>query len=246
MLGYLKKFTIDILPSIVATIVGAFIVHHYVIPAATPRNPAPAAASLSSKPDETGEKDSFAKGVAEKSAIEKTAEKAAEKSSESAPTESRKRHTAARAPARSEASEPAATEERRDANGLARAAIERLRNSDSARTVGATPGATVSSASAAPVPQAQPSLPALPTATPQPEVFTAGTGPVMAPSRIQPNPPPIRSAEATKPTPPESIPAAPPLALHDDIVTTATSRATTVADDVVSAAKSIIHTVLPR
>lgn len=243
MLGYLKKFTIDILPSIIATIVGAFIVHHYIIPAATPKNPAPAVANVTSKPDDALDKDSFAKGVAEKSAIEKTAEKAAEKSNDAAPTDSRKRHTASHTPARTD--EPAAIEERRDANNLARAAIERLRNSETPRTVAVAPAQA-----ATPVAQPQPnpsqqSLPALPPPVSPPEVFTSGTGPVIAP-RVQPAQPPVRSAEAARPTPPEAIPAPPPLALHDDIVTTATTRATTVADDVMSAAKSIIHTVLPR
>ncbi len=42
---YLSKFTIDILPSILATIVGAYIVNHYIIPKASPDRPAAAVAS---------------------------------------------------------------------------------------------------------------------------------------------------------------------------------------------------------
>ena len=31
MLNYLKKFTMDILPSVAATIIGAYIVNHYIV-----------------------------------------------------------------------------------------------------------------------------------------------------------------------------------------------------------------------
>ena len=47
---YLSKFTIDILPSILATIVGAYIVNHYIIPKASPDRPAAAVASTSAEP----------------------------------------------------------------------------------------------------------------------------------------------------------------------------------------------------
>ncbi len=44
MLKYISKFTVDILPSIVATIVGAYIVNHYIVPKAA----GPVAATASS------------------------------------------------------------------------------------------------------------------------------------------------------------------------------------------------------
>src|ERR1700686_2321399 len=46
MLKYVSKFTMDILPSVVATIVGAYIVNHYIV--AKPGANAPAAAAVSS------------------------------------------------------------------------------------------------------------------------------------------------------------------------------------------------------
>ena len=44
---YLSKFTIDILPSIIATIVGAYIVTHYINPKDSGAKPAASAANAS-------------------------------------------------------------------------------------------------------------------------------------------------------------------------------------------------------
>lgn len=237
MLTYIKKFVLDIMPSVVATIIGAYIVHFYVIPAATHGRTA-AAVSAQPAPDATlnADKPSFVKGVAEKAAIEKTAEK----SGESAPADSKRRHTTSRAGKAAEqtasASETSSAEERRDANDLARAAIERLRSSpELPRAVASAP--------------AQPAMPALPPAvvlaTPSPDIFNAGTGAIVAPAARAPQMP-ARNADASRPMPPGVIPAPPPLELHDDIVTTATGRAATVAEDMISTAKSVFHAVLPR
>src|ERR1700738_5410676 len=48
MLKYVSKFTLDILPSVVATIVGAYIVNHYIV--ARPGANAPAAAVSTAEP----------------------------------------------------------------------------------------------------------------------------------------------------------------------------------------------------
>src|SRR5882724_4003990 len=45
MLNYLKKFAMEILPSVAATIIGAYIVNHYI--AAKPSSDAPVAAAAS-------------------------------------------------------------------------------------------------------------------------------------------------------------------------------------------------------
>ena len=47
MLNYLKKFTMDILPSVAATIIGAYIVNHYIAnkPGADARSPAAVSAA---------------------------------------------------------------------------------------------------------------------------------------------------------------------------------------------------------
>src|SRR5258707_14711929 len=81
MLKYVSKFTIDILPSVVATIIGAYIVNHYIV--AKPDAPVAAAVSTSdpAKADpkasesvaaipEAGVK---AKGISERAVLEKTA-----------------------------------------------------------------------------------------------------------------------------------------------------------------------------
>lgn len=95
MLKYVSKIAMDMLPSVAATIIGAYIVNHYIV--ARPASDAPAAAAVSSvnpkkvtakadsKPAETSAEVSHlpeagvrAKGISEKAISEKTAsEKAA-------------------------------------------------------------------------------------------------------------------------------------------------------------------------
>src|SRR5260370_33453370 len=90
MLKFVSKFTLDILPSVAATIVGAYIVNHYIV--TRPGADAPAAAAVSSvdpkkadikkfaKPAETSsevanipEAGGKAKGISEKAVLEKSA-----------------------------------------------------------------------------------------------------------------------------------------------------------------------------
>ena len=176
MLKYLSKFASDILPSVVATIIGAYIVNHYI--ASKPATVAPAAVSSvdarkaggknDAAPAEVStdvanipaagvrargisEKSILEKSAAEKAAPEKAAEKAAEKSEQkpaetaSLPLEVRRHPPALRektaakpvvTPVQPAVAAPAsaptveatiAPDEHRDANDLARAAIERLR-----------------------------------------------------------------------------------------------------------------------
>ena len=200
MLHYVKKFAMEIVPSVAATIIGAYIVNHYI--AAKPAADAPAAAVVSTakpkskaetkadpkaatakvdakteteagsgggaKADEQTDLAAIpasgvkAKGISEKAILEKNAaaekavvvEKPAEKLNDkpvettaSLPAEPRRhrqppRERAAAKPApgpvqpvvATAPSEPAAAqEERRDANDLARAAIDRLRGSETPR-----------------------------------------------------------------------------------------------------------------
>src|SRR3979490_987017 len=183
MLKYVSKFTLDILPSVVATIVGAYIVNHYIVSKPGADAPvgavlsttepkaeakvAPEAAKADAKAPETSsgvanipEPGVKARGISEKailekSAAEKPAEKSADKPAEAAsiPVETRRHQPREKAIAKSipvpvQPSAPAsvpvvaapniapsvppieaaiAPDERRDANDLARAAIERLR-----------------------------------------------------------------------------------------------------------------------
>lgn len=98
MLSYLKKFVMDILPSVAATIIGAYIVNHYIV--AKPETPAAVAAAKQAdkqtqKPTVVGslpEAGVKAKGMSERTLIERAAsekatvtEKPAEKSADVKP-----------------------------------------------------------------------------------------------------------------------------------------------------------------
>jgi hypothetical protein len=311
MLKYVSKFTLDILPSVVATIVGAYIVNHYIVtrpgadaPAAAVSTAAPKAeakvapeaATADAKASETSsgvanipEPGVKAKGISEKaifekSAAEKPAEKSADKAAETASiTVETRRHqprekTIAKAvPAPVQPSAPAvvpviaapviaapntapppveaavAPEERRDANDLARAAIERLRGAgdgsprpqETARILDAPrvpdPPRVVSAPPVRPLP------PPIMVSTPGAETFDSPPGssqmkpPYASASRID---------DPRRPTPPADIPgaspASPPLDLRAEAAEPSAREHTTVAEDMLSAAKSVFHAVLPK
>jgi hypothetical protein len=239
MLKFVSKFALDILPSVVATIIGAYIVNHYIV--ARPGANAPVAAAVSTtepkaeakvvpeaatadaKASETlsgvaniPEPGVKAKGIAEKAIIEKTAtEKPAEKSADkpaetaSIPVDTRRhpreKAVAKAAPVPVQPSVPVvaapttappappveaaiAPEERRDANELARAAIERLRGagegSSRSQEAARTPDAPrVPDAARVPdpsrvvsAPPVRPLPPPIMVSTPGPETFDAASG----------------------------------------------------------------------
>ena len=308
MLKYIAKFALDILPSVVATIIGAYIVNHYIV--TRPGADAPAAAAVSSaepkkadarkdpKPSETSvdanipEPGVKAKGISEKaiierSAVERPAERSADKPTETAsiPVETRRQPAPReKAIARSvppvQSSAPAsapvvaapvaippvdasvAPEEHRDANDLARAAIERLRGlgDGSPRAQEAAPrvpdmaartpnAARIPDAprvvSAPPVtapvvatPSVRPLPPPIMVSTPAREAFDPAPGS----SQMRPSSYPSAAAidDARPPTPPADIPlVSRPLDLHAE-------EHTTVAEDMLSAAKSVFYAVLPK
>jgi hypothetical protein len=293
MLKYLSKFAMDILPSVAATIIGAYIVNHYI---AKPAAPPVAAAAVSiaqpkaevkapAKPSETSsdlanvpEAGVKAKGVSEKAVIEKsTAEKPADKPAEtvSIPVETRRHQPISRektvaktaptvvppAPTQPSVSAvapavaaPAITpsvevtspaEERRDANELARAAIERLRGptdaSPRAQEAVRIPDAPyAASAPLASAPPIRPLPPPIMVSTPSGETFDP-----VASSQ----PKAVRADDPLRLTPPADIPPSPasrPLDLHADAAEPPAQEHTTVAEDVLSAAKSVFHAVLPK
>jgi hypothetical protein len=313
MLKYVSKFALDILPSVVATIIGAYIVNHYIV---TRPADAPLAAAASSvdpkkadikrdaKPSETSsdvanipEAGVRAKGISEKailerSAVEKPAEKSQEKSPEKSadkpsetaaiPADTRRHQLAPRektaaktAPVPAQPSvavvvpvvaapnpappvEAAVTpEEHRDANDLARAAIERLRGTsdvaprtqeaaripDAPRVPDAprlVPDASRMDAShVVSAPPVRPLPPPIMVSTPAAETFDSTTG------SSQMKPP--YTADPRRPTPPADIPyARPPLDLRAEATEPVAREHTTVAEDVLSAAKSVFHAVLPK
>jgi hypothetical protein len=326
MLKYLSKFAMDILPSVAATIIGAYIVNHYIN--TKPAANAPVAAAVSAvdpkkagvKPSEASsnipesgvrakgipEKAVFERSVAEKvqeKAQEKPQEKAAEKTAErptetaSIPAETRRHQPAPRDKATVEKTIPEKTipektapektiakvvpapvqpaapavapviaapvaaptidvavtpEEHRDANDLARAAIERLRG-------GSEGGAPrLQEATRAPDPARGPDAPrvvSMPVATapsvrplPPPIMISTPAADAAGSSAQSAYPTSARNDDPHPPTPPADIPeAAPPLDLRAEVMEPAPRREhNNVAEDVLSAAKSVFHAVLPK
>lgn len=284
MLNYLKKFAVEIVPSVAATVIGAYIVNHYISakPAAEPPAAAVSTVQPKSGAPEAGKTDAGkteakaipeieiagipasgvkAKGISEKALLERNAaadkavvpEKPAEKSADkpvdkpaettaSLPPET-KRPAAVRSAKASPVTaaapaEASASEDRRDANDLARAAIERLRGH------GETP----------PRMQPAPRVPEVARAPEEPRVVVA------PPSAVHPLPPPIMvatpsevadsaalRADPSRPTPPAEIPLArPPLDLRTEAMAEPPKQKTNVAEDVLLAAKSMFHAVLPK
>jgi hypothetical protein len=274
MLKYVSKFTIDILPSVVATIIGAYIVNHYIV--AKPADAPVAAAVSTSDPAKADPKAAEsvatipeagvkAKGVSERAILEKTATEkpaAVDRPAETAnlPVEPRRSQPAPRekavakavqtlAPAAVPAEATVAPEEKRDANDLARAAIERLRGtSEASPRVQET--ARIPEAPRAPeaphmasAPAVQPLPPPIMVSAPNPEASNPATGSV-------PTKPPYGTAridDPRRPTPPADIPSySPPVDLRAEAALPPPRERTSVADDVLSAAKSVFHAVLPR
>jgi hypothetical protein len=266
MLKYVTKLTMEIVPSVVATILGAYIVNHYIN--AKPQTPAAAVAAVAptaadsaklegakaegtkadAKPAETSAEMSNipsagikAKGIAEKSVIEKPAEaKPAEGKSERSTETASLPAEKARA-ATSKSVRPAEIqEEHRDATDLARAAIERLRASEGSRSSEASRAEQSRIATVAPqVSPVRPLPPPVSVSTPQGAAYgavnPAFTGSVQADGRV---------------TPPGEIPEPPParpLDLRADRGDPSLKdQVSNVAQDMVSAAKSVFHSVLPK
>ncbi|TWA93802.1 hypothetical protein [Bradyrhizobium stylosanthis] len=216
MLKYLAKISMDIFPSVLATIIGAYIVNHYINARPAPDTPAavtaPAQAGGDGKPADTANlpapgvkaKGVSEKNVTEKAAVEKPADKSETKAADTAPAEtaSHGRPTArekaaakstqpATAPAAEANSAPAAGSPAAapDANDLARAAIERLRKSPEGKAAEKAAEAKAAEAKAAETKPVE--------RTPEPAVREAARTPE-APrvistdsSAVRPLPPPI-------------------------------------------------------
>ena len=328
MLNYLKKFAVDIFPSVAATVIGAYIVNHYIV--ARPADP-PATATVSTanpKGDGKGDLKSDAKsaesnlptagikarGISEKAIMEKTAaerpavvEKAQDKTEAKTDAKADPKADTKSADGKSDAKSAeglvdadrrpvgpsrdkdkirvvlpspiqpsntsaapvavaaapaapieAAPEERRDANDLARAAIERLRaNSDASpkapeaiRAPEAPKVVTAPVVVSAPVVATAPAAVNTPALRPlPPPVMISGSpagephGQASSPARL----PHVEAADPNRPVPPAEIPISRPLDLRAEMAEPSVrERATAAAEDALSTAKSIFHSVLPR
>jgi hypothetical protein len=139
-------------------------------------------------------------------------------------------------------------DERRDANDLARAAIERLRGGENApRQQEAaripesfrTEAPRIEAPRVAPAPALRPLPPPITVSTPAGEPLDQGSQarpPYAANSEIDPR----------RPTPPADIPVTRPLDLRAEVTEPSAREHTSVAEDVLSAAKSMFHAVLPK
>ena len=319
MLKYLSKFTLDVLPSLLATVIGAYIVNHYINkpdapvaavvstaePKADPKTPEAVKAEAKTDANKTDAKTPEtstdvanipepgvrAKGISEKAVLDRAgAEKSADKPAETAsiPPDTRRHQAAPRektvaktvpAPQPSvpavvpvvaaapnpvppaEAAAPATpVDEHRDANELARAAIERLRGltadtSPRAPEVARAPDAAripdaphvvyaapVEAPRTAPAPAVRPLPPPIMVSTPPREPFDPAAG------SPQGRPPydAARNDDPHRPTPPADIPVSQPLDLRAEAVEPLPKERRNVAEDVLSAAKSVFHAVLPK
>lgn len=273
---YISKFTIDILPSIIATIVGAYIVNHYVVPKSGADAPAAAVASTpdlkvgpkapdsrtAAKPAETSSDVADApaapKGKIDKPAVEKASIEKPESASDSRRHQPviREKAVAKAAPAPvvtppvttvsiAPADAAAVIDDHRDANDLARAAIERLRNAKDGQKESQKDAQEAAKTPEPPrVPDAQriavaPAMQQLPppinVSTPNVDTFAT------AQSR------PRNEERAFDPRrPPGDIPQGQPLDIEADATASAPRARTNVAEDVLSAAKSVFHSVIPK
>jgi hypothetical protein len=306
------------LPSLLATVIGAYIVNHYINkpdapvaamvstaePKADAKAPETAKAEAKTDANKTPETSSDvanipepgvrAKGISEKAVLDRAGvEKSADKPAETAsiPPDTRKHPAAPRektvaktvpapqpaAPAvvpaassvaaapnpvpTAEAAAPATpVDEHRDANELARAAIERLRGltadtSPRAPEVARAPDATripdaphvvyaapVEAPRVVPAPAVRPLPPPIMVSTPPREPFDPAAG------SPQGKPPydAARNDDPRRPTPPADIPVSQPLDLRAEAIEPLPRERRNVAEDMLSAAKSVFHAVLPK
>jgi hypothetical protein len=305
MLKLASKFAMDILPSVIATIIGAYIVNHYINAKPAADASATAAAVSTADPKKANSKSDSrpveksanlgnipepgvrAKGVkapsdTEKLAVEKPMEKPADKADKPAETASIPTSTPATTPADSRRHQPAPREKAAartaspvatvpsaepvvaapntvpavetaitpDANDLARAAIERLRGTgDASPRAQESIREPVHETTRVPeVPRvvAAPAPVTVPSVQPLPPPILVSTPPADSPSRPA-YPPTARVDDPHRPTPPADIPdPRPPLDLRADAVDSPPRERPSVAEDMLSAAKSVFHSVLPK
>ena len=157
-----------------------------------------------------------------------------------------------------------APDERRDANDLARAAIERLRANgetsaraaetarapEAPKLVSAPPVTTAPAVANAPAAVNPPALRPLPppimvSGASAGEPFGRTASGQQAPSQARP--PYAEANDPNRPTPPAEIPLSRPLDLRAEMAEPSVrERATAAAEDALSTAKSIFHAVLPK
>ncbi|MEZ5763945.1 MAG: hypothetical protein R3D69_06575 [Xanthobacteraceae bacterium] len=262
MLSYLSKFVLQMLPTITATVIGAYIVSTWINPKAPATGavrtavwPSNKLAEGSPKPAEPAAATDVTDGASALEAAEKVRVIPIVKEAEGA---AERPASAAVVPPASQAQ----TQEHRDAAELARLAIQRLRGESDTGTAPHEPAARPATAVLRPQPQPRPALASLPQAASGPMsgpptaigAALATAAPPLPPAVTitTPAPPPAldkladtKELEADRLVPPREVPAVrDPLSLQ-----AATHRVTenpSLADDVVSATKSFFRAITPQ
>ncbi len=250
------KYFLEVVPSIVATVVGAYIVTHYVNARPDADKPKAAVAAPAETSKDVGKeaagvpaRDAGRKAIkAEPAAApeKSTPEKTEKQDTASEPRRHQPAVKAAAKPAPPPAEAGAQADERRDANDLARAAIERLRRADPRPPESRAPEAARASEPARPID----------TSSERGKVNSAIYAPAASPAplSVQPLPPAVavmpppgeaapaqaRSDDPSRPMPPAEIPSR-PLDLR-----ARGHEGGSVAEEVVSAARSVLQAVVPR
>jgi hypothetical protein len=271
MLKYLSKFVLQMLPTISATVIGAYIVSTWINPKTPPETAKVAARAQEQKPAQ----EAPAPAVAQP-AQEATAESAEAKPAETKPTEATpKAETSKPAKAASTpdkiriipmgkqpahtteasiASTPASTtpasapettgaaEERKDANELARAAIQRLRGSTETARAADEPAKQIASPVRTPQVRVAPDAAQPPAATVAPPLPPAVS--IASPRIVAGDNPDQAAASPDRMSPPADIPAArSPLNLQ---ASTRVAENPSIADDFLSATKSFFRAITPQ
>lgn len=270
---FATKFVHDILPSVIATVLGAYIVTHYIN--AKPSD-SPAAASASARETKASEPkpgEAAAAATQSDAGSEKVADKPVEKAEKpdkpagDKPVAERRPHQpngreklakpASPAAVAVAAPTPPAAEERRDAAELARAALARQRTgsesghaAEPART-GSLRTAETPAETAARHPEALPAQEPMRAPIAPPALASAVPTPPVLPSL----PPPVTVAPASAPTI-APAPAAdaqrdglrptPPAEIPAAVAEEPQRRRGSVTEEVLTAAKSVFQAVIPR
>lgn len=237
MLTFISKFVLNIFPSVAASVIGAYIVHNYIYAKQAEPPPVVAASAVASKPVDVAvdhepaimpipvnvrvveaEAPAVARERAESDTIASTSEKTAT---------SRDKHSAVHM---------------RSAHTLARAASERLgvvhRGSRATGTPAAQRERIQASNAATGLPRSGPILMPAVDLVPDPQVGEATVLPPVAATRTDS----VRILPAAA-----EVPLMKRLAsFSNDVETKLVSQSLSTADDIVTAAKSAFHTVMPR
>ena len=260
MLKILMKIATDILPSVVATVVGAYIVSHYINARPAADTPVAATSATSAvddpqtvsagankaaKPDPVYEPGVAAKGISEKAMMEKTAAEGPVevKPLEAKVPEGRPTETAS-APAPAPPHHQLAPHEKRPAKAAAvvangpAAPAESAEDHRSAVELAKAAIARLRGSSEKEPPRPAPTSPVRP--LPPPITVTM---PGLDPS--YPHLAPARADDPDRPIPPADIPRPPELRVDAGPAPSPRDNASNLADDMLTAAKAMFHVVLP-